>query len=176
MLTEEKNSKNQKNEHFKDVIISLLVLTISIGCFFTFNPAGAPLTVGTDGMTFATYPLGVATLLTLLGLIYFIISLKKYLSDNEKYNFASHMINAFANNKSLYLKRIGTVILLIGFALIIGKINFMFATSIFLFLGFYLYDRRDYLLMIILSILGGAFSYGLFVYLFFVCMKTGIII
>ena len=164
MLTEEKNSKNQKNEHFKDVIISILVLTISIGCFFTFNPAGAPLTVGTDGMTFATYPLGVATLLTLLGLIYFVISLKKYLNDNEKYNFASHMIKAFTDNKSLYLKRIGTVILLIGFALIIGKINFMIATSIFLFLGFYLYDRRDYLLMIILSILGGAFSYGLFVY------------
>ena len=75
MLTEEKKNTNQKNEHFKDVIIAILVLTISIGCFFTFNPAGAPLTVGTDGMTFATYPLGVATLLTVLGLIYLVISL-----------------------------------------------------------------------------------------------------
>ncbi len=164
MLNEEKNIKSQKNEHFKDLIISLLVLIISIGCFFTFNPAGAPLTVGTDGMTFATYPLGVASLLTFLGFIYFVISLKKYLNNDEKYNFISHMIEAFIINKSLYLKRIGTVILLIGFALIIGEINFLIATSIFLFLGFYLYDRRDYLLMIILSVLGGAFSYGLFVY------------
>ena len=76
MLTEEKKNINQKNEHFKDVIIAILVLTISIGCFFTFNPAGAPLTVGTDGMTFATYPLGVATLLTVLGLIYLVISFR----------------------------------------------------------------------------------------------------
>ena len=73
MLVEEKENKHQKNEHFKDVIIATLVLIISIGCFFTYNPAGAKLTVGTDGMTFATYPLGVATLLTFLGLIYFFI-------------------------------------------------------------------------------------------------------
>ena len=164
MLTEEKKNTNQKNEHFKDVITAILVLTISIGCFFTFNPAGAPLTVGTDGMTFATYPLGVATLLTVLGLIYLVISLKKYFNAQENYNVIDHMKKALIDNKSLYLKRLGTVILLIGFALIIGEINFMIATSIFLFIGFYLYDRRDYLLMIILSFLGGAFSYGLFVY------------
>ncbi len=164
MLVEEKENKHQKNEHFKDVIIATLVLIISIGCFFTYNPAGAKLTVGTDGMTFATYPLGVATLLTFLGLIYFFISLKKYLNAQEKYNFIEHMTKALKNNQSLYLKRLGTVILLIGFALIIGEINFMIATSIFLFLGFYLYDRRDYLYMIILSLFGGAFSYGLFVY------------
>ena len=164
MLTEDKKNKPQKNEHFKDVVISILVLTISIGCFFTYNPAGAPLQIGTDGMTFATYPLGVASLLTLLGLVYFIISLKKYLDLKEKHNVISHMTKAIKDNQSLYFKRLGTVILLIGFALIIGEINFMLATSVFLFLGFYLYDRRDYIFMIILSLFGGGFSYGLFVY------------
>ncbi len=164
MLAQEKKNKLQKNEHLKDVCIAVLVLIISIGCFFTYNPADAPLQVGTDGMTFATYPLGVASLLTILGTIYFIISLKKYLTSNEKYNLFGYILKAIKDNRSLYFKRIGTVVLLVAFALILGKVNFLIVTSVFLFLGFYLYDRRDYIFMIILSVLGGLFSYGLFVY------------
>ena len=106
MLTEEKKNTNQKNEHFKDVIIAILVLTMKHRCFFTFNPAGAPLTVGTDGMTFATYPLGVATLLTVLGLIYLVISLKKYFNAQENYNVIDHMKKALINKQILYLKRL----------------------------------------------------------------------
>ena len=56
------------------------------------------------------------------------------------------------------------VVLLILFAIILGEMNFMLVSTVFLFLGFYLYDRRDYIFMIILSLLGGGFSYGLFVY------------
>ena len=141
-----------------------MVLVISIGCFFTYNPPDAPLDIGSDEMNFATYPLGVASFLTVLGLIYLAMSIKKYLSSNDHFDFYNLLSQAIKDNKSLYFKRFGTVVLLILFAIILGEMNFMLVSSVFLFLGFYLYDRRDYIFMIILSLLGGGFSYGLFVY------------
>ena len=164
MLINEKVKKEKKSDLFKDVLIALMVLFISIGCFFTYNPADSPLDLGSDGMNFATYPLGVASFLTFLGLIYLVISIKKYLSSSDHFDFTNQLLQAIKDNKSLYFKRLGTVVLLILFSIILGEINFMLVTSIFLFLGFYLYDRRDYIFMIILSLLGGGFSYGLFVY------------
>ena len=164
MLINEKVKKDKKSDLFKDVIIALMVLCISIGCFFTYNPADSPLDLGSDGMNFATYPLGVASFLTVLGLIYLVVSIKKYLSSSDNFDFINQLLEAIKDNRSLYFKRLGTVGLLILFASTLGTINFMLVTSIFLFLGFFLYDRRDYVFMIILSLLGGAFSYGLFVY------------
>ena len=164
MLANDIEKKEKKSDYFKDIIIALMVLFISVGCFFAYNPADAPLDVGSDGMNFATYPLGVASFLTVLGLIYLTISIKKYLSSSDHFDFYNQFSQAIKENRSLYFKRLGTVVLLILFAIILGEINFMLLTSIFLFFGFYLYDRRDYIFMIILSLLGGGFSYGLFVY------------
>ena len=115
-------------------------------------------------MNFATYPLGVASLLTVLGLIYFGNSLIKFIKFKEDYSFVNYLFQSIQDNKSLYFKRLSTVILLILYALILGEINFMLLTSSFLFIGFFLYERRDYFLMLILSLLGGGFSYALFVY------------
>ena len=164
MLANNEEKKEKKSDYFKDMLIALMVLFISIGCFFTYNPADAPMDLGSDGMNFATYPLGVASFLTFLGMIYLVISIKKYLSSSDHFDFTKQLLQAIKDNKSLYFKRIGTVVLLILFSIILGEINFMLVTSVFLFLGFYLYDRRDYIFMIILSLLGGGFSYGLFVY------------
>ena len=105
-----------------------------------------------------------ASFLTVLGLIYLAKSIKKYLSSNDHFDFYNLLSQAIKDNKSLYFKRFGTVVLLILFAIILGEMNFMLVSTVFLFLGFYLYDRRDYIFMIILSLLGGGFSYGLFVY------------
>ncbi len=164
MLVTDKKTKEKKSDIVKDILIGFIILIISVGAFFTYNPADAPLTVGTDGMNFATYPLGVASLLTLLGLIYLANSLIKYFNLKEDYSFFNYLFQSIQDNKSLYFKRLSTVILLILYALILGEINFMLLTSSFLFLGFFLYERRDYFLMLILSLLGGGFSYALFVY------------
>ena len=164
MLVTDKKTKEKKSDIVKDILIGFIILIISVGAFFTYNPADAPLTVGTDGMNFATYPLGVASLLTVLGLIYLGNSLIKYFNLKEDYSFFNYLIQSIQDNKSLYFKRLSTVILLLLYALILGEINFMLLTSSFLFLGFFLYERRDYFLMLILSLLGGGFSYALFVY------------
>ena len=164
MLVTDKKKKKKKSDIVKDILIGFIILIISVGAFFTYNPADAPLTVGTDGMNFATYPLGVASLLTVLGLIYLGNSLIKYFNLKEDYSFFNYLFQSIQDNKSLYFKRLSTVILLILYALILGEINFMLLTSSFLFLGFFLYERRDYFLMLILSLLGGGFSYALFVY------------
>ena len=164
MLLNAKENKEKKSDLFKDILIAFMVIFISLGCFFTYNPADSPLDLGSDGMNFATYPLGVASFLTFLGLIYLVISIKKYLSSSDHFDFLGQLLQAIKDNRSLYIKRLGTVGLLILFASTLGTMNFMLVTSIFLFLGFYLYDRRDYIFMIILSLLGGCFSYGLFVY------------
>ena len=66
MLANDIEKKEKKSDYFKDILIALMVLVISIGCFFTYNPANAPLDIGSDGMNFATYPLGVASFLTVL--------------------------------------------------------------------------------------------------------------
>ena len=164
MLVTDNKTKEKKSDIVKDILIGFFILIISVGAFFTYNPADAPLDLGTDGMNFATYPLGVASLLTFLGLIYLGNSLIKFFNLKEDYNFINYLFQSIKENKPLYFKRFFTVILLILYALILGEINFMLLTSSFLFLGFFLYERRDYFLMFILSLLGGGFSYALFVY------------
>lgn len=164
MLVTDNKTKEKKSDIVKDILVGFFILIISVGAFFTYNPADAPLDLGTDGMNFATYPLGVASLLTFLGLIYLGNSLIKFFNLKEDYNFINYLLQSIKDNKPLYFKRFFTVILLILYALILGEINFMLLTSSFLFLGFFLYERRDYFLMLILSLLGGVFSYALFVY------------
>ena len=164
MLVTDNKTKEKKSDIVKDILVGFFILIISVGAFFTYNPADAPLDLGTDGMNFATYPLGVASLLTFLGLIYLGNSLIKFFNLKEDYNFINYLFKSIKDNKPLYFKRFFTVILLILYALILGEINFMLLTSSFLFLGFFLYERRDYFLMLILSLLGGGFSYALFVY------------
>ena len=156
--------KKEKTNLFKDILMGVVILIIGVGCFFTYNPANAPLEVGTGGMTFATYPLAVATLLNILGLIYLISSIKKYIRNPHDFFLFSNIINAVKENKSLYFKRLGSVFLLIIYAFMIGNINFLVSSAVFLFSAFYLFDRRDYLRMGIISILGSAFLYALFVY------------
>ena len=160
----ENEEKKVKSDFFKDIIMAFIILIISIGCFFTYNPADAPLDIGTDGMTFATYPLAVAGLLTVLGIIYLFSSLKKYKNSSEELNLFSNITYQIKKNKSLYSKRLGSVLLLIIYALMIGKINFLISSILFLFAAFYLYDRRDYIRMGIISFLGSGFLYALFVY------------
>jgi hypothetical protein len=164
VLVTDNKTKEKKSDIVKDILVGFIILIISVGAFFTYNPADAPLDVGTDGMNFATYPLGVASLLTFLGLIYLGNSLIKFFNLKEDYNFINYLFQSIKENKPLYFKRFFTVILLILYALILGEINFMLLTSSFLFLAFFLYERRDYFLMLILSLLGGGFSYALFVY------------
>jgi hypothetical protein len=157
-------SQKIKAELFKDIIMGIIILSISVGCFFTYNPADAPLEVGTGGMTFATYPLAVASLLTILGLIYLLSSFLKYIKNSSKFDLLSNINNAVKNNKSLYFKRLGSVILLVIYARMIGEINFFISSMIFLFTAFYLFERRDYLKMSVLSVLGSGFLYALFIY------------
>jgi hypothetical protein len=87
VLVTDKKTKEKKSDIVKDILIGFIILIISVGAFFTYNPADAPLDVGTDGMNFATYPLGVASLLTVLGLIYLGNSLIKYFNLKEDYSF-----------------------------------------------------------------------------------------
>ena len=157
-------NKITKGDVIKDIIMGVSLIIIGIGCFFTYNPSDATLDIGTDGMSFATYPLGIAFLLLFLSFIYLFNSLRKYVVitqlKNEKINFVE---NIFAN-RQLYFKRFGSVILLVIYASSLGKLNFLISTGVFLFAAFYLYDRRDFLKMIIISVIGSAFLYMLFVY------------
>ena len=116
MLLNDKENKEKKSDFFKDILIAFMVIFISLGCFFTYNPADSPIDLGSDGMNFATYPLGVASFLTVLGLIYLVISIKKYLSSSDHFDFIGQLLQAIKDNRSLYFKRLGTVGLLILFA------------------------------------------------------------
>ncbi|MDB9915936.1 tripartite tricarboxylate transporter TctB family protein [Alphaproteobacteria bacterium] len=157
-------SEIKKGNLIKDIIMGISLIIIGIGCFFTYNPSDAALEIGSDGMTFATYPIGVASLLLLLSIIYLFNSIRKYI-QLDKYN--DKKISFFENiieNKSLYFKRVGSVILLVIYAYTLDRINFLVSTGFFLFAAFYLYDRRDYFKMILISVIGSACLYMLFVY------------
>jgi len=160
------NEENEitKGDVIKDIIMGVSLIIVGIGCFFTYNPSEAGLEVGTDGMTFATYPLGVAVLLLFLSTIYLFNSFRKYIAIIHRGHTKISIIENILDNKQLYFKRVGSVILLIIYASTLGKLNFLISTVIFLFAAFYLYDRRDYLKMIIISVIGSAFLYMLFVY------------
>ena len=68
-------NKITKGDVIKDIIMGVSLIIIGIGCFFTYNPSDATLDIGTDGMSFATYPLGIAFLLLFLSFIYLFNSL-----------------------------------------------------------------------------------------------------
>ena len=157
-------NKITKGDVIKDIIMGISLIIIGIGCFFTYNPSDAGLEIGTDGMTFATYPLGIAVLLLFLSIIYLFNSLRKYVVITQRKNERINFVENILENKQLYFKRFGSVILLIIYASSLGKLNFLISTGIFLFAAFYLYDRRDYFKMILISIIGSAFLYMLFVY------------
>ncbi|MAL21554.1 MAG: hypothetical protein CL826_04070 [Crocinitomicaceae bacterium] len=159
-----KEENHNKGDVIKDIIMGISLIIIGVGCFFTYNPSESPLEVGTDGMTFATYPLGVAVLLLCLSSIYLINSLKNYIIIIKNSTQKVEVISNISKNRDLYTKRLGSVILLIIYAYFLGKLNFLISTAFFLFAAFYLYDRRDYLKMIIISAFGSACLYMLFVY------------
>ena len=159
-----KEENHNKGDVIKDIIMGISFIIIGVGCFFTYNPSESPLEVGTDGMTFATYPLGVAVLLLCLSSIYLINSLKNYIIIIKNSTQKVEVINNISKNRDLYTKRLGSVMLLIIYAYFLGKSNFLISTAFFLFAAFYLYDRRDYLKMIIISAFGSACLYMLFVY------------
>ena len=159
-----KEKNHNKGDVIKEIIMGISLIIIGVGCFFTYNPSESPLEVGTDGMTFATYPLGVAILLLCLSSIYLINSLKNYIIIIKDSTQKVEVINNISKNRDLYAKRLGSVILLIVYAYFLGKLNFLISTAFFLFAAFYLYDRRDYLKMIIISAFGSACLYMLFVY------------
>ena len=159
-----KEENHNKGDVIKDIIMGISLIIVGVGCFFTYNPSESPLEVGTDGMTFATYPLGVAILLLCLSSIYLINSLKNYIMIIKNSTQKVEVINNISKNRDLYTKRLGSVILLIIYAYFLGKLNFLISTAFFLFAAFYLYDRRDYLKMIIISACGSACLYMLFVY------------
>ena len=157
-------NKITKGDMIKDIIMGISLIIIGIVCFFTYNPSDAELEIGTDGMTFATYPLGVTVLFLFLSIIYLSNSLRKYLAIIKSGHKKISVIKNIIDNKQLYLKRVGSVILLIIYASTLGKLNFLISTVIFLFTAFCLYDRRDYFKMIMISLIGSAFLYMLFVY------------
>ena len=154
-----KEENHNKGDVIKDIIMGISLIIIGVGCFFTYNPSESPLEVGTDGMTFATYPLGVAVLLLCLSSIYLTISLKNYIIIIRNSAQKVEVISNISKNRDLYIKRLGSVILLIIYAYFLGKFNFLISTAFFLFAAFYLYDRRDYLKMIIISAFKRMFIY-----------------
>ena len=44
--------------------------------------------------------------------------IEEFLTSHEKYNLFGYIFKAIKDNRSLYFKRIGTVVLLVAFALI----------------------------------------------------------
>ena len=117
-MTEEHHNKG---DVIKDIIMGISLIIIGVGCFFTYNPSESPLEVGTDGMTFATYPLGVAVLLLCLSSIYLTISLKNYIIIIRNSAQKVEVISNISKNRDLYIKRLGSVILLIIYAYFLGK-------------------------------------------------------
>ena len=107
-----KEENHNKGDVIKDIIMGISLITVGVGCFFTYNPSESPLEVGTDGMTFATYPLGVAVLLLCLSSIYLINSLKNYIII-IKIVLKKLKLSATYQKQDLYTKRLGSVILLI---------------------------------------------------------------
>ena len=128
-----KEENHNKGDVIKDIIMGISLIIIGVGCFFTYNPSESPLEVGTDGMTFATYPLGVAVLLLCLSSIYLINSLKNYIIIIKNSTQKVEVISNISKNRDLYAKRLGSVILLIIYAYFLGKLNFLISTAFFLF-------------------------------------------
>ncbi|MDC0738300.1 tripartite tricarboxylate transporter TctB family protein [Cognatishimia sp. SS12] len=156
----------------KDLLTALCILVFALGGFFFINSEGASVYPGDGGLTWRTLPFIYSGLLTGLSLIYLTQSFHKMRAEDAGAPKARDAAEE-RTERIVWVRRIGSLLLLLAFAMTLKVFGFATVVPIFLFLLFRLYQRGRWQTDLMLSIGGGFLLWVLFVPVLKMNLKGG---
>ena len=153
----------------RDISSSVVFILLGALAIININSGEHSQVAETATLTASTLPTIYGSLLILLAGIILVGALSKLLTGKqgaqpESVNIVSDDVVAAASPALVLIRTLGTLALLIIYALLLAYTNFTILTAGFLALLFVLFGRRNPLQIGLASILGGIGFYLLFIY------------
>lgn len=154
-------------EGSRELLTALAILLFAAAGILFINPEGSEIYAGAGGLTWQTLPFGYASLLGILGLIYLvqaISQLRAEIAAAPTEVATTPVTDALqAEARTVLLRRIGTVVALVVYAMTIPHFGFLMMTPVFLLAMFRLYSRGSLAGDIGFALIGGPLLWLLFV-------------
>jgi len=152
----------------RDAALSTTLIVVGIAAIVRVNSVGTSRAVETQTLTHATLPTLYASLLVLLSLMLLAGSVRSILGSRSRAADqgvpANGRLDRWTAESTLQRVRwVGTLTLLVVYAVLLPRIHFLLLTTAFLALLFVLYGRRGWLKVVAASVLGGVGFYLLFI-------------
>ena len=146
-----------------EVITALGLAAFAVCGLLFINSDNVEVYPGPGGMTWQTLPMGYAWALLALSAIYLLQSLNTLFKQYKVYVAPERSADEISTACTIFLRRIGTIVLLIVYIALIGQIGFAIATPPFLLALLRLYKRGSLGGDIAVAIIGALALWVLFV-------------
>lgn len=154
------------SEKMKDITVGIVLVAVGLFALFyiQFGPGEAIQSSRDANITFRSFPIAISILLVVISCLYVVSSLMSLSSPRkDKMGLDGNENAKVAPPSFLFLRILAVVAMLIGFALLIGKIPFFLLTGGFLFIAFFIFGEKRMGLNAVVAVLGGGLFHGLFV-------------
>lgn len=153
-------SKEKRGE----LIFSILFAVVGILSIVIIQNQAALNINPTDPTNLATFPTAWGMLLLLFSVINIIqVILKEFKERGTKKEIIEPTEEEKRTQKIVYLRVISIFVLLICFAFLLKKLNFGLLVFGFLFLSLRIFGQKRYIVNLIVSLIGGALVYAIFI-------------
>ncbi|WP_373089128.1 tripartite tricarboxylate transporter TctB family protein [Sneathiella sp.] len=155
------------SENMKDIALGVVLVAIGLFALFyiQYGPGEAIQSSRDANITFRSFPVAISSLLVVISSLYVVsslMSLSRSRKEGAGLNVDEHA-EKIAPPPFLFLRILAVVAMLIGFALLIGKIPFFLLTGGFLFIAFFIFGETRVGPNAIVAVIGGGLFHGLFV-------------
>lgn len=151
----------------KELVLSSALMILSLSAVLIINTTGQQTQVAdTESLTFATMPTIYGSILLLLSAIFFLGSLRQFLSAKHRIpSKTTEGAESDSPSSRTVITRIGlTLVILVTYVVLLEYVQFLVVTALFLFVMFWVFGQRSLWKMAAVALLGGASFYGLFIY------------
>ncbi len=161
-------------EKVKDLLLGFGLLAVGIIALNTIRSSEQQTSISSAAeLTYATMPILYAWLLILLVVIYLaqtILALRKEHQTDQRPVEArepeTHETEtASTPKKTIFLRTLGTLLVLLAYVLLLEHVHFLILTILFLSGLFLLYGQRSLVKIVAVSVCGGAVFYLLFIHI-----------
>ncbi|WP_373086590.1 tripartite tricarboxylate transporter TctB family protein [Sneathiella sp.] len=161
------------SEHMKDAVLGTVLAIVGLFALFyiQYGPGEAIQSSRAANITFRSFPFAISALLFLISSLYVISSLlalsrsRKEVVEDQKEADADiePPADKTAAPSHSSLRILAVLAMLIGFALLLGKVPFFLLTGVFLFIAFFIFGEKRILLNALVAAIGGGLFHILFV-------------
>lgn len=155
------------NITIKELALSSALMIVALSAVLIINATGQQTQVAdTESLDFATLPTIYGSILLVLSAIFFLGSLRQFLSAKQRIpSEKTESAESDSPSSRLVVTRIVlTLVILVAYVVLLEYVQFLVVTSLFLFAMFWVFGQRSLWKMAALALLGGAGFHGLFIY------------